>query len=255
VLSIDEQQGLLVVDDGGVKATHRLDSPEAFALLSNLWLRAGWWVKHIYTFTWLGRPVIQLPEDMLRLQELIFQVQPDVIVETGIAHGGSLVFNASLCKLMGKGRVVGVDVEIRRHNREAIEAHPMFPLITLIEGNSVDPAVVEEVRRQVEPGETVLVLLDSNHSRAHVLAELRAYAPLVSPGSYVVAMDGHIMALTAGGPRTSPDWTSNNPTAAAAEFVRENPGFVLESPPFLFNESQISAGVSCWTGGIIKRIA
>ena len=126
----------ITVSEGGETAEYGIGTPEAFALLSRLWLRAGWDTKYVYSFSWLGRPMIQLPEDMLRMQEVIYQVKPDVIIETGVAHGGSLVFHASLCHAMGRGRVIGVDIEIRPHNREAIEAHELFDLITLIEGDS-----------------------------------------------------------------------------------------------------------------------
>ena len=254
MITIDEQKGLVTIDTDDGPITHRLDTPEAFAAVSNAWLRAGWWVKHPYTFTWMGRPIIQIPEDMVRIQELIFTLQPDVIVETGIAHGGSLVFYASLCKILGRGRVIGVDVEIRAHNRAAIESHPLFSYITLIEGDSIAPETTARVRQSVAGAASVLVLLDSNHSKAHVLGELRAYAPLVSVGSYIVAMDGSIMELVAGGPRTAADWRTNNARAAAEEFVRENADFVVDEPRFLFNESLISEPVSYWRGGHLKRI-
>src|SRR4051794_18590250 len=124
-----------------------LYSTEGFELLSELWLKVGWNQKHVYTFSWLGRPVIQLPDDLIRVQELIYRVRPDVIVETGVAHGGSLVFYASLCKVLERGRVVGIDIEIRPHNRAAVEAHPLANLITLIEGDSTDPVVAARVAR------------------------------------------------------------------------------------------------------------
>lgn len=252
MILIDEDK-VVVTADGGRREEHDIGSPEAFALLSRLWLRSGWDNKYVYSFTWLGRPVIQLPEDMIRLQEVIFSVQPDVIVETGIAHGGSLVFYASLCKAMGRGRVVGVDIEIRPHNRKAIEEHFLFPLITLIEGSSTAPETVERVRGETRPGEKVLVLLDSNHTKEHVLAELNAYAPLVSRGSYIVAMDG-IMEQVVGAPRTEPDWTWNNPRRAALQFVGENPDFIIEEPRFLFNEGNITDRVTYWPSAFIKRI-
>jgi cephalosporin hydroxylase len=254
VISFDEESGLLVVERGGARQTYALDQPEAFDIVSDLWLRAGWAVKHAYTFTWLGRPVIQLPEDLLRVQELVFRASPDVIIETGVAHGGSLVFYAGICRALGRGRVIGIDVEIRPHNREAIEAHTLAALIELIEGDSIAPEVVVDVRSRVRPGESVLVILDSNHTKDHVLAELEAYAPLVSPGSYLVAMDGHIMERGVGLPRSDPDWATNNPKAAAAEFVRTHPGFEIDEPPFLFDESLISKGVLGWAGGAVKRI-
>lgn len=246
------EEGTVSVEEGGRTSVHKLDTPEAFDLISKVWLRAGWDNKYVYGFTWLGRPIIQLPEDMIRLQEVIYTLRPDVIIETGVAHGGSLIFYASLCKAMGKGRVVGIDIEIRQHNRAAIESHPLFPYITLVEGSSVEPAVVEQVGAQVRPGETTLVLLDSCHTKEHVLAELRAYAPLVSRDSYVVAMDG-IMEEVAGAPRTQSDWTWNNPRQAALEFVAANPEFAIEEPPFLFNEGAVTRRVTYWPSAFIRR--
>lgn len=248
--TVDLDQGTLRLADGRTLA---IGSPEAFALVSRAWLRSGWDAKYVYTFSWLGRPLIQLPDDVLRIQEVVFAVQPDVILETGVAHGGSLVFYASLAKAMGRGRVIGVDVEIRPHNRRAIEEHFLSSHIELIEGDSVAPATVAKVRALIKPGEKVLVLLDSNHTRAHVLAELEAYAPLVSKDSYIVAMDG-IMGEVAGAPRTQPDWTWNNPTQAAIDFAKAHPEFVIEEPGFPFNESQLRERVTYWPGAFLKRV-
>lgn len=243
-----------VTEPDGTRRDYAIGTPEAFRILSKLWLRSGWDVKHVYSFTWLGRPIIQLPEDLVRLQEVIYRLKPDVIVETGVAHGGSLIFYATLCKAMEKGRVVGVDVDIRPHNRSAIDAHELSSLITLIEGDSIRPSIVERVKSQVKPGEIVMVLLDSNHSKAHVLAELNAYAPLVSPDSYIVAMDG-IMEEVVGAPRTQPDWTWNNPRQAALEFVASHREFEIEEPAFLFNESHITERVTYWPSAFLKRVS
>jgi cephalosporin hydroxylase len=253
VITIDEARGSVTVEHEGETDTYGLDTPEGFKAVSDAWLRAGWGVKHVYTFTWLGRPIIQLPEDMFRIQELIWEVKPDVIVETGVAHGGSLVFYASLCHALGHGRVIGVDVVTRPHNRRAIEEHPLSGLITLVEGDSVAEATVERVRAECGDAASVFVVLDSRHTREHVRAELEAYTPLVSVGSYVVAMDGGIMGLVAGGPRTSADWATNNPSTAAAEFVANHPDFDLVQPTFAFNESTLSSGVSYSDGGFIRR--
>jgi cephalosporin hydroxylase len=253
MIKVDLEQETIAIDEDGLTRQYKLDTPEAFKIISDLWLRAGWDNKYVYSFTWLGRPIIQLPEDMIRLQEVIHTVQPDVIVETGVAHGGGLIYYASLCKAMDRGRVIGVDIEIRPHNRAAIEAHPLFPLITLIEGSSIDPSVVEQVQAQRGPGEKVMVFLDSCHEKEHVLAELRAYAPLVNPGSYIVAMDG-IMERLAGAPRSAPDWTWNNPRQAALEFVRDNAEFVIEEPRFAFNEGAVTERVTYWPSAFIKRI-
>ena len=252
MIKVDIEQGTVSVEEGDRTITHGLATAEAFKIISDIWLRAGWDNKYVYSFTWLGRPIIQLPEDMFRLQELIQSLRPDVIVETGVAHGGALVFYASLCKAMDHGRVIGVDVEIRPHNRAAIETHILAPLVTLIEGSSIDPEVVERVRSLIAPDEKVLVLLDSCHTKEHVLAELAAYSPLVTPGSYIVAMDG-IMEQVAGGPRTQPDWSWNNPKQAALEFVRANTEFSIEEPAFLFNEGNVSERVTYWPSAFITK--
>lgn len=211
-------------------------------------------MKYVYGFTWMGRPVIQLPEDMIRIQEVIWRIRPDVIVETGVAHGGSLIFYASLFEAMGHGHVIGIDIDIREHNRAAIEAHPLSHRIELIQGSSTSPCTVSAVRHRVTPDESVLVVLDSDHSRAHVEAELDHYAPMVSPGSYIVACDG-IMAQLAGAPRTAPDWTWNNPTAAVEAFLARNPNFVLDEPGFPFNEGIVRQRVTYWPKAFVRRVS
>jgi cephalosporin hydroxylase len=191
---------------------------------------------------------------MIRLQEVIYALKPDVLVETGVAHGGSLIFYASLFEAMGRGRVVGVDIEIRPHNRQAIEEHPMKKRIELIEGSSTAPEVLDQVKALIKPGEKVLVVLDSNHSRDHVLAELKAYGELVEVGSYVVATDG-IMAQVKGGPRTADDWDWNNPQQAVHDFVAQDKRFVVEEPAFPFNEGVVKERVTYWPDAFVKRIA
>lgn len=248
-----EGETIEVTDADGQVTRLALGSPEGFALVSRLWLRSGWDTKYVYGFTWLGRPIIQLPEDLVRVQEVIYRVKPDVIIETGVAHGGSLVFYASLCHAMGRGRVVGVDVEIRPHNRQALAAHELTQYITLIEGSSIDPAVVDRVRAEVAPGATVFVMLDANHSRAHVRAELERYAPLVSVGSYVVVADG-IMASLNGAPRTQPDWSWNNPLGAIDDFLRTRSDFAVEEPTWPFNEGQVTERVTYWPRAYLRRL-
>jgi cephalosporin hydroxylase len=252
-ITIDPAAARVTVGEGPDAATYPFDSPEAFRLVSDAWLRVGWDQKYVYSFTWLGRPVIQLPEDLLRVQEVIASVRPDVIVETGVAHGGALLFYATLCRALGHGRVIGVDVEIRPHNREALEAHPLADLIELVEGDSAAAETVARVRSLVEPGETGLVLLDSRHTKDHVLAELRAYADLVGPGSYVVVMDG-IMRQVAGAPRSEPDWDRNNPLSAIDEFLRDDSRFVAQDPPFAFNEGSVTDRVTYWPRGYLRRV-
>lgn len=252
-IAIDTDARTLHIDDGKHARTLPLHSPEAFEVVSREWLKLGWNAKHCYTFSWMGRPVIQHPDDLVRIQEVVHRLRPDVIVETGVAHGGSLVYYASLFEAMGtSGRVIGIDVEIRPHNRSAIEAHPLSKRITLVEGDSVAPATVERVRGLVRPGEKVLVLLDSNHTKAHVLAELEAYAGLVTPGSYIVACDG-IIADAAEVPRGRPEWAWDNPTAAAEAFAATHPEFVAEQPAWPFNESPLTKNVTHWAGGWLRR--
>lgn len=152
------------------------------------WFNASARAKYSYHFEWMGRPIIQYPQDMIAMQEILWRVQPDILIETGVAHGGSLIFYASMMELIGKGEVLGIDIDIRPHNREAIEAHPMFKRIHLLQGSSVAPDVVATARKAAA-GKRVLVVLDSNHTHEHVLAELEAYAPMVSVGSYCVVMD------------------------------------------------------------------
>lgn len=253
MITIDLEGATVTVSDESGERTFPLQSKEAFSAISAAWLRCGWDTKYVYGFSWLGRPIIQLPEDMIRLQEVIYRLKPDVVIETGIAHGGSLIFYASLFKAMGRGRVIGIDIEIRPHNRTAIEEHELFEYVTLIEGSSTDPHIVERVKAEVAPGDRALVILDSNHSRDHVLGELEAYGPLVAPGSYIVACDGIMGELASGAPRTEPDWAWNNPRAAAEAFVRDHREFVIEPPAFPFNEGMITEMVTYWPGAWVKR--
>jgi cephalosporin hydroxylase len=249
---IDTEKKTLAVD--GAEALP-LYEPRAFELMSDLWLKLSWVQKYSYTFTWMGRPVIQHPEDMLRLQEAIYHLRPDVIIETGIAHGGSLVYSASLMKAMGHGRVVvGVDIEIRPHNRRAIEAHELFPMIRLVEGDSAAPDIVAQAAREIRPGDKVLVILDSNHSRDHVRRELEAYHALVTPGSWIIATDGLMQDLH-DAPRGDPSWRTDNPAQAAREFAAAHPEFSLEPPPWRFNESPLSKPITGWPDAWLRRKA
>lgn len=207
-----------------------------FQALTRSWLAKANSLRYSYHFAALGRPIIQYPQDMVALQELIWNVKPDLIIETGIAHGGSLVLSASMLALLdwceaaeaetkvdpraSKRRVVGVDIEIRPHNREAIYAHPMSALITMIEGSSIAEEVVNQVRQIATEHQSVLVFLDSNHTHEHVLAELKAYAPLVSPGSYCVVFDTVIEDL-GDVEWTARDWgPGNNPKTAVWQYLQ-----------------------------------
>jgi cephalosporin hydroxylase len=253
MIQVDMKKGVLSVKEGEEIREIPFSSPEAFSIISKAWLRVGWDTKYVYGFTWLGRPVIQLPDDMIRIQEVIYSVKPDVIVETGIAHGGSLVYYASILRAMGSGHVIGVDIEIRPHNREAIESHELFEYITLIEGDSTDKGVVQQVASQVQNDQRVLVILDANHTKSHVLEELRSYSELVSVDSYIVACDG-IMGELAGAPRTEEDWTWNNPRTAVEEFVAEDDRFIIEEMEFPFNEGAVKERVTYWPSAFVKRI-
>jgi cephalosporin hydroxylase len=253
-LTIDTDTKRLVQESDGRRQEFALYSKEAFELISYQWLKVGWDQKYPYTFSWMGRPIIQLPEDMIRAQEVVYRVKPDVLIETGVAHGGSLIFYASLFKAMGRGRVIGVDIEIRPHNRTAIESHELFPWITLIESDSAAEATVEKVRSLLKPEETVMVILDSCHTKEHVAKELSAYHSLVTRGSYIVATDGSMKDLF-DVPRGQDNWEWDNPTAAAADFAEIHNDFVLEQPLWPFNESNLTRNITHWPGAWLRRIA
>lgn len=210
--------------------------------------------KYSYNFSWLGRPIIQYPQDIVAMQELIWALQPDLIVETGIAHGGSLILWASLLELNAAcggpqdARVVGVDIDIRAHNRAAIEAHPLVRRITMIEGSSVDPGVLAQVHDAAIGRERVLVCLDSNHTHAHVLAELEAYAPLTSVGSYCVVFDTVIEDLPAGTYPDRPWGPGDNPKSAVSAYLESHPEFEVD------RQVDDKLLISVAPGGYLKRV-
>jgi cephalosporin hydroxylase len=240
-----EGRTLSVTSDDKESSILPLYTPEAFKLISNLWIKMGWASKYSYNFSWMGRPIIQLPEDLVAIQELIHKIQPDVIIETGVAHGGSSVFYASLFEILGRGRVVSIDIEIRPHNRKAIEEHLLRSRITLIERSSVALETLEEVRSLISPNERVMVVLDSNHTKQHVARELQLYSPLVTPGSYIVVTDG-IMEDLSDVPGGMAGWSGDNPKAAALEFLASHPEFELDKEP-------TSLGVTYWPDGYLRR--
>ena len=252
-LIIDQDNGRLGIDDGAQIREIDLYSDEAFELIAHQYVRVGWNQKQVYSYSWMGRPVIQLPDDMVRTQEVIYRLRPDLIIETGIAHGGSLIFYASLMQAMNHGRVLGIDIEIRPHNRAAIEAHEMTHRIDMIEGSSVDPGVVAQAAEAAAGAETVLVILDSNHTYDHVMAELAAYAPLVTPGSYIVSTDG-VMRDVVGVPRAGESWATDNPANAAEDFAATNPDFRIEQPAWPFNESTLSKNVTHYPSAWLMRV-
>ena len=210
--------------------------------------------KYSYNFSWLGRPIIQYPQDIVAMQELIWSLQPDLIIETGIAHGGSVIFSASMLELNAacggpaSAHVVGIDIDIRAHNRTAIQAHPMFKRVTLIEGSSIAVEVVERVRKEASGRHCVLVCLDSNHSHEHVLAELHAYAPMTTVGSYCVVFDTVIERLPAELVGDRPWGPGDNPMTAVFRYLSDHPEFEVDTR--LDNKLLISAAPK----GYLRRL-
>lgn len=205
--------------------------------------------RYPYNFTWLGRPIIQFPQDIVAIQELIWRVKPDLIIETGIAHGGSLILSASILECIGgRGIVVGIDNDIRKHNRREIEKHRMFKRIKMIEGSSVDEVVLRKVRKFVRGKKRVLVFLDSNHSHAHVLHELLLYSPFVTKGSYIVAFDTVIEKMPKGSNKNRPWDKGNNPLTAARMFLKRHRNFVVDK------EMEHKLLITVAPGGFLKRV-
>jgi cephalosporin hydroxylase len=197
--------------------------------LTQQWFEASCRHRYSYNFTWMGRPIIQFPQDIVGMQEVIWAVRPDLIIETGIAHGGSLVFYASMLELLGGDRrIVGIDIDIRAHNRSAIESHPMAGRIDMIEGSSVDDGVVGQVRDRAEGRETVLVVLDSNHTHEHVLKELELYSPFVTKGSYLVVFDTIVERMPDEAFADRPWGRGNNAWTAVQAFLETNDRFVVD---------------------------
>lgn len=213
------------------------------------------WNRYAYNFSWFGRPVIQIPQDAMTFQEMIWEVRPDLIIETGIAHGGSLVFSASMLALLELFRevesplVLGIDIDIRSHNRKAIEEHPAFPWIEMIEGSSTAPDVVAKVREFASQKKRVMVFLDSNHTHEHVLAELEAYAGLVTVGSYIVVLDTGVEDIDPSAVAPGRPWCKgNSPKSALNVFMNNTSEFVLDE---YYHEK---AWITSAPGGIIQRI-
>jgi cephalosporin hydroxylase len=216
--------------------TQGVANDPGFLGLTNIWLREAIRHQYAHNFAWLGRPIVQVPTDIYAIQELIWRIKPDLIIETGIAHGGSLILSASMlalldyCEAVSSGlildpkksrrRVLGIDIDVRAHNRVEIEAHPMAHLIEMIQGSSIDPCIITQVSEKARQFNTVLVFLDSNHTHDHVLAELEAYAPLVSKNSYCVVWDSGIEDLPTGFCANRPWDKGNNPKTATWEYLR-----------------------------------
>ena len=250
---IDTAARSLTTVDGGSERTCNLYSKTAFEAISREWVRVGWSLKYYNNFSWFGHAVLQLPEDLVRLQEVVYRVRPDVIIETGVFGGGSLMFHATLCQALGKGRVIGIDKHIDANQRESMQGHLLGSRISLVEGDSVSPEVVSRVGQMIRPGESVLVILDSGHTREHVTRELECYSRFVTPGSYIIATDG-IMRELADVPGGQPEWVSDNPASAANEFAARHPEFRQQQPAWLFREGELTENITYWPGAWLERL-
>lgn len=207
--------------------------------ISGEWFKKSFSNKYSYNFSWMGRPIIQYPQDIIAMQEIIWKVKPDLIIETGIAHGGSLIFYASMLELLGgEGKVIGIDIDIREHNRKEIEKHKMYNRIEMIQGSSIDKKIINQVKDKAKNYKKVLVVLDSNHTHEHVLEELRAYEALVNKGSYIVVFDTVVEELPNEYFNDRPWDNKNNPKTAVWEFLKENRRFVADT--FIDNKLQIT---------------
>jgi cephalosporin hydroxylase len=207
----------------------RIASDTGLQKISLEWITHASRYKYSYHFTWLGRPIIQFPQDIVMMQEIIWNTRPDVIIETGIAHGGSLIFYASMLELLGNGgKVLGIDIDIREHNRREIERHPLYKNIQMVEGSSTDKDVVDQVYAAVQ-GKRVLLSLDSLHTHDHVLKELMLYSPLVSRGSYIVVFDTIIEDFPDGSFPDRPWKKGNNPMTAVKKFLELTDRFVVDT--------------------------
>ncbi len=199
------------------------------ANLTDRWIRESAKYKYSYNFSWLGRPIIQYPQDILVLQEIVWKVKPDLIIETGVAHGGSVIFYASMLELLGSsGKVIGIDIDIRKHHRAAIESHPMFRRVELIEGSSTDRDIINRVAREADQADAVMIVLDSNHTHDHVLKELTLYSPFVTKGSYLVVLDTIVEDLPDDFFPDRPWGKGNNPKTAVWEFLESTNRFEID---------------------------
>jgi cephalosporin hydroxylase len=215
------------ISDNGKEKALNIYSDEGFEILAGLWVKAYAHRKLTHDITWMGIPIIQLPEDIIMMQELIWRIRPDIIIECGLAHGGSALFYASLLDLIGKGWVIGIDIEIRQYNKIAIQNHPLSHRVKLIENSSISDDTIQKIKEMTKHAGKVMVVLDSNHSKEHVYKELELYKDFVTPGSYLVAMDG-AQAYVWDIPNGRPEWKNDNPLAAIEEFLKYNNDFEID---------------------------
>lgn len=219
--------------------------------LSRTWLEKSSKYEYSYHFSWLGRPIIQFPQDIIAMQEIIWKIKPDLIIETGIARGGSLIFYASLLKLIGKGKVIGVDIDIRKHNKKAIKNHFLSNKITMIEGSSTDPKVVKQILKIAKNKKMILVVLDSDHTHQHVLDELNLYSPLISKDSYLVVFDTIVESMPKDFVKSRPWSKGNNPMTAVKVFLKSNSNFVVDEE--IENKLLLTVGPSGYLKCIRKK--
>lgn len=222
--------------------------------LTQSWMDTANSGKYSYHFEWLGRPIIQYPQDILAMQQIIWEVKPDLIIETGIAHGGSLIFSASMLELIStctgvEGEVLGIDIDIRSHNRQAIEEHPMFKRISMIQGSSIAPEIIAKVNEKAKGKKRILICLDSNHTHEHVLAELEAYAQLTTVGSYCVVMDTVIEDMPEEMFPNRPWGKGNNPKTSVWEYLKSHPEFEIDKS---INHKLL---ISVAPDGYLKRVS
>lgn len=258
------------------KNIRKLGDDYDFRELTNFWIRESIRFSYAQNFTWLGRPIIQVPQDIYAIQELVWRIQPDLIIETGIAHGGSLILSASMLAMLdycnavieGKNlnprqserRVIGIDIDIRKHNRDAIETHPLAHLIEMLQGSSTESSIVSQVREKTSSHEKILVFLDSNHTHEHVLGELEAYAPLVSDGSYCVVWDTGVEDLPEGFVTDRPWGKGNNPKTAVWQYLRslnEETRYALDGKKLNFEIDKMieyKLAITASPDGFLKRV-
>ena len=250
---IDSETQVLTISDREKESTVPLYDPAAFAVLSSQWTRVAWSLKYYHTYQWMGVPILQLPEDLIRLQEVIFRLQPDLIIETGVFCGGSLVFAASLCESIGKGRVIGIERDLRDDARQYLASHRLASRISVIEGDSTAPEVIAALQRQWNPAEKVLVILDSDHSAQHVEKELGVYAPFVTAGSCLIVEDA-VMKDLIDVPGGDPSWNWDNPGPAVDDFLSKHPEFYRLSPSLETADSPIKLpSPTFWPNGWLWR--
>ena len=215
-------------DERNKKFVKKLGENKSLKKLSNKWMVESSLDEYSYHFKWLGRPIIKFPQDIVALQEIIWNIKPDLIIETGIARGGSLIFSASILELLGKGKVLGIDIEIRKENMKKILEHPLSKRIKMIEGSSIDENTINQVYKMAKKYKKIMVILDSNHSHNHVLSELKAYSKLVKKGSYLIVFDTVIEDIPKKYSKKliKGNWSkTDNPKTAVREFLKENKRF------------------------------